>query len=163
MTKSFVRRDWVLPIASAIPALAVVYAFSLGPAPAKALSRFYALQGPEEALHAPLAAGGPEMLPMLLSELRRPDMPHRRTVISFIAQRRHAEAWPVLAAIVDDDVEATGDRAAALRALHALDAPRAAEVAEQHLDREDSLGAAAREVMGRAPPARPVMGAAVLD
>lgn len=66
---------WVLYVAALAPALAIAFAFSLGPSPAKLVAN---LRTADEAeARAILEGWSEEALPALVEELRRPNARHR--------------------------------------------------------------------------------------
>jgi hypothetical protein len=115
------RHKMALAIACAIPVAAIVFAFSLGPAPEKTLR-----------------------VPVVLKEIGNKEMPGRHHAIRFLGESGNREALPVLEAIVNDESELADFRADALHAISVIDVSRARELATMHAARSDNLGSSAK-------------------
>lgn len=111
------RHKQALAIAFAIPVAAIVFAFSLGPAPEKTLHAFYT----KDASRA-----------------------ERKHAIQSLVTRHHKDALPALEAILNDESEETAFRADALEAISAIDKTRGRELASLHAARSDHLGTSAK-------------------
>jgi HEAT repeat protein len=138
------RHKQALGIATAIPIAACLFAFSLGPAPEKALAQFYSQQAPEELLTKPLAGAGREIVPVVLRELPNKEMPRRRYAIQFLGEGKYRDALPALEAILDDESEQDYFRADALEAISSIDPLRGRQLAALHAARSDYLGVSAK-------------------
>lgn len=145
-------KKWVLPTASAVPLLAIIYAFSLGPSPHKVLRDFKIDQVPESALIQPLLDADPsEMEPLLIFEIAAKDMVRRRYAIEYLGRIKSTSALPVLEAILADQTEQDGFRADALEAIGAIDRVRAERHALNYRESPDPLGRLARELLAGKP------------
>jgi hypothetical protein len=113
----------VLWVASIIPLLAIVFAFSLGPSPEKTFT-----------------------VPGVLGEIAKKDMPKRRDAIRYLGIHRTQAALPALEHILHDEAEAMDMRADALRSIHVIDPSRGRELALALDDRTDTLGTVAKEL-----------------
>jgi hypothetical protein len=131
---------WALSIATALPLMAIAIAFSLGPSPEKALRNFYMYEGAEEALADPLIEAGRSVVPLVIAEVAKKDMPRRRYAIQFLGVAAHKTALPTLERILSDESEEDYYRADALRAILAIDPHRGLELARTHRARSDLLG-----------------------
>jgi hypothetical protein len=140
-------RRWAIPMATAVPVLACVYAFLLGPAPSKRIATFEASTASGDALLEPLAAGGSELIPHLLVALQRPAMPHRLEAIDFLARVDAPGVVPALEGWVAAEAEDAAVRERALKTLATLDPARARLVAAGLARRGDALGEAARRLL----------------
>lgn len=145
---------WALSIATALPLMAIAFAFSLGPSPEKALRDFYMYEGTEETLAVPLVEAGPSVVPIVIAEVSKKDMPRRRYAIQFLGSGSHKTALPTLERIVSDETEQDYFRADALRAILAIDPHRGLELARTHRARSDLLGYSAA-ALSTTPDARP--------
>jgi hypothetical protein len=138
------RHKLALAIATAMPLAAIVFAFSLGPAPEKAMAEFYTRQAPEETLTEPLVRAGAGIVPVVIREIFNKEMPRRRYAIQFLGEQHHRDALPALEAILSDETELDYFRADALQAISEIDGRRGKELASMHTARSDSLGSSAK-------------------
>ncbi len=139
-----IKKTWIIPLASTLPALAIVYAFSLGPSPRKLVHDFY--QGTRSPIE--LAAQSERIIPVLLEDLARPGAPRRPEVLSFLGQVKARQAIRPLESIVASDLEAADARGRALLALARIDLGSAMPHAERYRADPTALGEAARKVSG---------------
>lgn len=114
------RHKLALAFATAIPLAAIVYAFSLGPAPEKALVEFYTREAPEETLTEPLERAGDDIVPVVIREIANKQMPRRRYAIKFLGEQNHKEAIPALEVIANDHTEQDYFRSDAKEAIEQL-------------------------------------------
>lgn len=121
------RHKQAVAIAVAIPFAAIIAAFSLGPAPEKALLE-----------------GGEAIVPIVIQEIGNKQMPKRKHAIEFLGQHHQRAALPALEAIVNDESELADFRADALEAISEIDANRGRELATMHAARSDHLGSSAK-------------------
>jgi hypothetical protein len=143
-----VDKKWVIPLASAVPILAILYAFSLGPSPHKVLRDFETSQAPESMLMQPLLdADAAEVAPIVISGVADKKMPRRRYAIGYLGQIKSAPALPVLEQILADSSEEGHLRADALEAISSIDRARAHQLAVAHRDSPDELGRLARDLL----------------
>ena len=146
------EKKWVIPIASAVPILAIIYAFSLGPSPHKVLSDFKTREVPESAFLEPLLdADRTEIEPLLIAEIADKSMARRRYAIEYLGQIKSTPALPVLEAILADDAEEGWMRADALQAISSIDLQRAQRHAHTYRDSPTELGRIARELLAERP------------
>lgn len=117
MQQRLVDKKAVIPLVSAIPVLACVFAFSLGPAPEKRVLNFY--QNPSGEVTA-LEPYRSEVVPLLLADLPNKTQAHRAEVIQFVGAGRHPEAVVLLGKIAADGTEARAIREAAQAAVESL-------------------------------------------
>lgn len=138
------RHRLALGIATSVPLLASVFAFSLGPSPEKKLVQFY--DEPARTRSGQFAGGNGT--PRVLLEVARKEMPRRREAIRFIGETRARSALPVLEIIVNDETEQDDTRADALTAISTIDPTRGREVAMLLRGRAGILGASANALIG---------------
>lgn len=149
MSGSSFGKKWAIPIASALPVLAIAYAFSLGPSPRKTLQVFKTQEVPEEALMAPLLEADPEdMAPVVITEIQTKTMVRRRYAIGYLGRIKSEQALPALETILRDSQEKDYFRADALKAIRKIDPTRAKQHAARYLKLPDALGQAARAILG---------------
>jgi hypothetical protein len=147
-----VDKKWVIPLASAVPILTIIYAFSLGPSPHKVLSDFKTAEVAESALIEPLLdAERSEIEPLLIAEIASKDMVRRSHAIQYLARIESTGALPVLEAILADQTEQDLFRAGALAAISAIDPARGRKHALTYRERRDELGRIAREMLAGRP------------
>jgi hypothetical protein len=143
-----VQKKWVIPGASAVPILAIIFAFSLGPSPHKVLFDFKTQQVPESALTEVLLDADPVALaPLLITEIADRGMPRRRYAIGYLGQIKSSAALPTLEVILADESEAGHFRADALSAIDSIDRPRGERHALTYRESPDELGRTAREIL----------------
>ena len=137
------RHRLALGIATSIPLLASLFAFSLGPSPEKRLAHFY-----DDVEPSTPGPGANSAVPKVLIEVAKKDMPRRREAIRFIAESRARSALPVLETIVQDEGEPEETRADALKAISSIDPTRGREVATLLRGRAGVLGKSADALIG---------------
>lgn len=115
--------------------------------PRAALARFYANDGPECSLKAPLFDAAPGVVPLVVEAVGDPAMPKRRYAIGFLGEVGAQEAAAPLLAVLEDAGEQDYFRADALQALQAIDSGRANENARKHVGGPGLLGESARAIM----------------
>jgi hypothetical protein len=140
------RHKLALGIAVSIPLAACAIAFSLGRSPEKRLVDFYSTQNTRRAT-LELARSGDAIVPLLVSEVRRKELPNRHDAIRFLGSRRARPALPALEAIVADESERDEIRADALEAILLIDRTRGLRLAVDHRGRGDALGSSAKELV----------------
>lgn len=117
MTQRLVDKKAVIPLVSAIPVLACLWAFSLGPAPEKRVINFYASEEASTAALEPMRA---QVVPIFLGDLQARDLVHRAEVIRFVGAGRHPEAINLLSRIASDEQEPASIRAEARQAIERI-------------------------------------------
>jgi hypothetical protein len=140
---------WLVPIALPL-AGALWWAVTYGPlrSPQAALADFYEPGfRAEDQLADPLVLAGPPVVPLVVEEIRRKDMPLRRYAIDFLGDRECSRALPALREILTSEDEDVYCRGEALQAIHAIDADLGGKAAESHAERPDYLGQIARELL----------------
>lgn len=135
---------WALVVATGIPFVAIACAFALGPSPERALRDFYMYQGAEETLADPLVRAGAEVVPLVIADVAKRDMPRRRYAIQFLGSAGYTSALPALERILGDETEEDYFRADALAAILRIDRSRGMELAVAHRSRADLLGYSAK-------------------
>lgn len=116
-------------------------------APEQILQRFYSEAAAEDMLMDPLILGGKKVVPLVIREIQRRDMPRRRYAIGFLGNGDYDEAIPMLEEIVKDNAEQDYVRGDALRAIYQIDASLGSNRAELYVKRQDHLGEMARHIM----------------
>jgi hypothetical protein len=139
------RHKLALGIAVSIPLATCAIAFSLGPSPEKRLVDFYSMKNEHVTLE--LARSGEAIVPLLVSEVRKKELPNRTDAIRFLGNRRAKPALPALEAIVADESEHDEIRAGALEAILLIDRTRGLSLAVDHRGRGDALGSSAKELV----------------
>lgn len=131
------------------------WAFAQGPLrnPRDALREFLQADNvAEDQLMDPLILAGRRVVPLVITEVQRKDMPRRRYAIGFLGNGRYLEAMPGLEKILTDESEILYFRADALEAIYQIAPGRARELAPRYTSGEELLGKVAREVVaGRSP------------
>ncbi len=148
-------RDWsrqrkVIPLASLLPAAAIVYAFSLGPSPLKVLALYESSPTVEDARRV-LAHPPHGLEAAMVERVAWPSAPYRELTVAFLGERRFRGAIPVLESIVVAHDEPQALRAAALEALVRIDPERGRENAALQISRDDALGVFAAGLLIEAP------------
>ncbi|BBE51359.1 hypothetical protein OYT1_ch1831 [Ferriphaselus amnicola] len=110
------------------------------------LEYFYSATASEEELMDPLILRGEEIVPMVISNVMRPDMPRRRYGIAFLGNGSYVTALPTLRSITEGE-EPDYIRADALEAIYRIDQQVGLSYARLYADREDWLGNVARQVI----------------
>ncbi len=139
---------WITPVASLIPVLACVYAFTLGPSPYKLLKDFHEAQRVEvfEGARVDQAA----LIPVLIQEVQQPERkPGREKLIEYLGRSKNRDALPVLGRILKDKRETQQIRSRALRAIFNIDQGLGVEEARSYQVRADALGKAAKRIAER--------------
>jgi hypothetical protein len=88
----------------------------------------------ESELMDPLILAGDRVVPLVLRELSKRDMPRALYAIGFLGRGRYREALPVLERILSDPGEHDSLRAYALLAIHRIDGPRGRELAPAYFE-----------------------------
>jgi hypothetical protein len=100
----------------------------------------------------PLILAGHRVAPLVLAEIQKKDMPHRRYAIGFLGNGHYSDAVPILEKILSDDSELFYFRADALEAIYQISPNRARELAPKHTAAEELLGRVAQDIVaGRNP------------
>lgn len=100
----------------------------------------------ENMLMDPLILGGKKVVPLVISEVQRRDMPRRRYAIGFLGNGSHGEAVPILKKILEDETEKDYIRGDALIAIYQIDISLGKKEAGLYIARQDYLGEIARQV-----------------
>ncbi len=136
-------------------AAALWWALAEGPLrdPHDALRDFYEARGrAEDQLMDPLILNGHRVVPLVLSEIQKKEMPLRRYAIGFLGNGHYAEAMPLLEKILSDESEIFYFRADALEAIYQIAPNRARVLAPEYTSGEDLLGKMAQDIVaGRNP------------
>lgn len=99
----------------------------------------------------PLILGGKKIVPLIIREVQRPDMPRRRYAINFLGNGGYAEAVPSLEKILQDETELDYVRGDALEAMYQIDVTLGTANASLYSFREDHLGKRAQLILSRDP------------
>src|SRR5688500_19742433 len=91
--------------------VASIFTVACKKSPDAFLQDFYAWEGTEQTVADPLIVAGDEIVPLLLSEVKRDDMPKRMAAIYFLCDFGYRDAIPVVEAIVQDETEDPATRA----------------------------------------------------
>ena len=110
---------WVLYVATLAPLLAIAFAFSLGPSPAKQV-RSLRFATSEEAQQMLEELSAPA-IPYLVDEVLRPEAAHRSLIIQYLGKAQDPIAAEALDRLSQDTNAPEGIRSEALAALKALD------------------------------------------
>lgn len=114
----------------------IIQHFFLTP-PEKALYTFYTAESNEQTdLIDPLILAGRRVVPLLLKEIIRRDMPRRRHAIAALGNLGDWRAMPALEAILHDQTEQDFFRADALEAIALIDKDVGRYFAKQYADSE---------------------------
>ncbi len=89
--------------------------------PRQILDEFYAYDGVEDTLMDPLIVGGQNVVPILLVEIRRSEMPKRRYAIGALGNIGDQRAVSVLEGIAADDGEVEYIRCDCVQAIALID------------------------------------------
>lgn len=111
------------------------------------LEYFYYAATSEEELMDPLILRGEEIVPMVISNVVRPDMPRRRYAIAFLGRGGYVTALPALRNIIEANHEPGYVRADALEAIYRIDQQGGLAYAKLYADRKDWLGNVARQII----------------
>ncbi len=138
----------ITPVASLIPVLACVYAFTLGPSPYKLLRDFHQEQRVEVFEGARVDQSA--LIPVLIQEIQLPERkPGREKLIEYLGRSKNRDALPVLGRILKDKQEPQQIRSRALRAIFNIDQGLGVEEARAYQVRADALGKAAKRIAER--------------
>lgn len=100
--------------------------------PEEALSAFYGGEPRPECMQTkPLRQHGASVVPLVIRDLPKKEMPRRRYAIGYLGEEGHVEALPTLEAIARDNSEKFYFRADALLAIYDISPTRAAALARQ--------------------------------
>ena len=136
---------WIMPVASLVPLLACVYAFSLGPSPYKLLEDFRSTQN-TAVFQAP-RVDREALIPVLVQEIQKKDAKHRATLIQHLGSIKSRRALLPLERILKNKREPEQVRSAALRAIFSIDQGLGVEQARPYQRRADALGQAAQRMI----------------
>lgn len=89
--------------------------------PEQALQEFYVYDGAEDELMDPLILAGSSVVPLVVHEVDKEEMPRRLYAISFLGNGGYHQALPVLRKILFDSDENEHFRAGALVAIYQID------------------------------------------
>ena len=124
----------------------VVYRW-LHPTPEDVLADFYAGAGrAENMLMDPLILHADRVASLLIREVERPDMPHRRYAIGFLGQAGVREALPLLHRILTNSQEQDYFRADALEAIYSMDRCEGRRLASDYTAATNFLGYVAGKI-----------------
>ena len=98
----------------------------------KALVMFFNSNFAEDQLADPLILAGKKVVPRLLEEITKKDMPRRRYAIYALGQIGEPSAIPILESIMNDSSEADYIRCDALEAIALIDRGRGRLLANQY-------------------------------
>lgn len=129
---------------------ALFWAFDEGPFrnPQDALQDFLnARDRAEDQLMDPLILAGQRVVPLVIAEIQKKDMPQRRYAIGFLGNGHYSEALPVLEKILSDDSELFYFKADALEAIYQIEPNRALELARKYTAGQELLGRVARDIV----------------
>jgi hypothetical protein len=115
--------------------------------PEDALKRFYSNKGPEDTLMDPLILAGDTVVPEVLTQVTKKNMPRRRYAIGFLGNGSYKEALPVLEVILQDPNEEDYIRGDALQSIYMIDESRGRGFAQRYRDHQDYLGDISRRVI----------------
>jgi hypothetical protein len=118
--------------------------------PEKSLEKFYTYgQDPKDAvaedmLMDPLILAGKRVVPLVIQEARKKDMPKRGYAIAFLKNGGYKEALPFFMQILEDDCEDVLSRSNALKAMYVIDKKAAEAYIFKYQNRDDQIGKMAR-------------------
>ena len=116
--------------------------------PEEALQRFYATTDvPEENLMDPLIVAGKSVVPLVLENIRKKEMPRRRYAIAFLGNGAYPEALPILESILKDSTEKDIFRGDALQAICQINNPLCSQYAAQYKAESNFLGDVAKQIL----------------
>jgi hypothetical protein len=119
----------------------------LHPTPESVLADFYAGKGrAEDMLMDPLILHADRVAPLVIREVERPDMPHRRYAIGFLGQTGVREALPLLHRILTNSQEQDYFRADALEAVYSIDPSEGRRLASDYTAATNFLGYVAGKI-----------------
>lgn len=145
---------------AAIPVLglvALVFAWRYANSPERALAAFY--RGPadglaEDMLMDPLILAGDRVVPLVLREVERKDMPLRRYALGFLGNGAYTEALPTLERILANADELDYFRADSLVSAYKIDRQRGLALAAGYVGDPGFVGYVAHEVLAETKYAR---------
>jgi hypothetical protein len=114
--------------------------------PEQTLQRFYSNVAAEDTLMDPLILRGKKVVPLIMGEVQRRDMPRRRYAIGFLGNGPYPEAISSLEKILGDETEKDYIRGDTLKAIYQIDSSQGIKNAELYVTREDTLGEMARQI-----------------
>lgn len=117
--------------------------------PEQILQRFHSNIAAEDMLMDPIILGGKKVVPLIINEVQRRDMPRRRYAIGFLGNGLYPEAIPTLEKILEDETEKDYIRGDALKAIYQIDSSHGTKKAELYVTRKDNLGEMARQITKR--------------
>jgi hypothetical protein len=146
-------RRGVLAVVVGVSSLLLLRQF--WPTPAESLQRFYAYGEAsdsgvaEDMLMDPLILAGEGVVPLVLEQLPKPQMPRRRYAIAFLGNGAYAQALPALRTILANEGEVDLFRGDALQAICDIDAVEGKRRAAEFAAQQDYLGSTARQIAQR--------------
>jgi hypothetical protein len=121
---------------------------AIWPSPDQVMQDFHATrQRPEESLIDPLILHSGIVAPVVIQEIKNPQMDKRRYAILFLGHDRIKEALPVLRAILADETERVYFRADALESIFQIDNKEGLDLAHKFLGADAYLGRTARRLL----------------
>ena len=103
----------------------------------------------EDMLMDPLILAGDRVVPLVIREVKNPQMPRRRYAISFLGNGAYREALPVLQHILLNEGEVEYFRGDALLAIFRIDPSSGDRHANKFRNRKDYLGQVAKDIIQR--------------
>lgn len=100
----------------------------------------------EDMLMDPLILAGESVVPLVLSEIKSPNMKLRRYAIHFLGNGRYKEAIPELKQILANENELDYFRGDALASIFNMDPKLGIKLSKSYIDRDDILGRQAQEI-----------------
>lgn len=135
-------------VIAALVATGLIACRWLYPTPEQVLADFYAAEDrAEDMLMDPLILHSKRVAPLVIREIRRPEMPRRRYAISFLGQGTVRAALPVLRRILEAPQEQDYFRADALEAIHSIDASEGRRLAADYIASQNLLGKIAEKIV----------------
>lgn len=119
--------------------------------PEQILERFYSNIAPEDTLMDPLILGGEKVVPLIINEVQRRDMPRRRYAIGFLGNGAYFSSVPILERIVEDETEKDYIRGDALKAIYQTEPSLGVKKAKLYTTYRDNLGEMARHITKATP------------
>jgi hypothetical protein len=116
--------------------------------PEEALQSFYSQNGAEDMLMDPLILAGDKVVPLVINEVKSPDMPRRRYAILFLGNDKYINALPVLEQILADNSEKDYFRGDALISIYKIDNISGKKLAASFANNEGYLGLMSKAVLG---------------
>lgn len=117
--------------------------------PESVLKDFSTNASAEDMMMDPLILGGRKVVPIVIMEVPRREMPRRRYAIGFLGNGGYVEAIQTLTSILADENDDVYVRSDALKAIFQISPSDGLALAQRYSFRQDSLGNMARQVIDR--------------